>query len=87
MEKIREIESNSLGISPGYTFKGEFLGHIVQGIVSIEEKADKIGLSEEKKIMLQHMILYLIFRYFGMAQCHFIQDIYQFGLLFIIIRN
>ncbi len=57
MEKIREIESNSLGISPGYTFKGELLGHIVQGIVSIEEKAEKIGLSEEKKVMLQHMIL------------------------------
>lgn len=57
MEKIREIQSNKLGISTGYTYKGEMLGHIVQGIISLEEKADILGMSEEKKVMLQHMIL------------------------------
>ncbi len=57
MEKIREIDSNPLGISSGYTFKGEMLGHIVQGVVGIEARADRLGFSEEKKVMLQHMIL------------------------------
>ena len=31
MEKIREIESNSLGISPGYTFKGELNSSCIVG--------------------------------------------------------
>ncbi len=32
IEKLNEIESNEYGISPGYSFEGQLLGHIVQGI-------------------------------------------------------
>lgn len=57
IEKIREINSNKWGISPGYSFKGIMLGHITQGVVMIEHLADEFGTPEEKKVMLQHMIL------------------------------
>lgn len=57
MEKLNEIDSNELGISGGYTMKGNLLGHIVLGTIRMEERAKKAGLSEEKTVMLQHMIL------------------------------
>ena len=33
IEKLNEILSDKNGISPGYSFKGQMLGHIVQGIL------------------------------------------------------
>lgn len=57
MEKLNEIDSNELGISTGYSFEGQLLGHLVQGIKSIEKVADEIGMPKEKTIMLEHMIL------------------------------
>lgn len=57
MEKLNEIESNEFGISSGYTMKGNLLGHIVMGAIKLEERAKAVGLSEEKTIMLQHMII------------------------------
>ena len=57
IEKIREIDSDQWGISPGYSFKGMMLGHITQGVVMIEKLAEEFGVDEEKKVMLQHMIL------------------------------
>lgn len=58
MEKLNEIESNELGISPGYSFEGQLLGHIVQGVREVEKMTAKIpGFPREKAIMLEHMIL------------------------------
>ncbi len=57
MEKLNELNSNELGVSDGYTVKGNLLGHIVMGTIRMEERAKKAGLSEEKTVMLQHMIL------------------------------
>lgn len=57
IEKIREIDSNQWGISPGYSYKGVMLGHITQGVIMIEKLAEEFGIDEEKKVMLQHMIL------------------------------
>ena len=57
IEKIREIDSNQWGISPGYSFKGILLGHITQGVIMLEKLAEEFGVDEEKKVMLQHMIL------------------------------
>lgn len=57
MEKLNEIQSSELGISNGYTVKGNLLGHIVMGAISMQERAEKAGLDEEKTVMLQHMIL------------------------------
>ncbi len=57
IEKMNEIESDENGVSPGYSFEGQMLGHIVQGVKLIEVMAEEIGMSREKTVMLQHMIL------------------------------
>ena len=57
MEKLNEIDSNELGIAQGYSFEGQMLGHLVQGVKTIDRIADEIGMPREKAIMLEHMIL------------------------------
>ena len=57
MEKLNEIQSNELGISNGYTFKGQLLGHLVLGAAKVAEMAKEVGLSEEKTVLLQHMMV------------------------------
>lgn len=57
MEKLNEIDSNELGISTGYSFEGQMLGHLVQGIKTIDKIAEEIEMPREKAIMLEHMIL------------------------------
>lgn len=57
IEKIHEIHSDLNGVSPGYSFEGQMLGHIVMGIKYLEKLGDELGISREKLIMLEHMIL------------------------------
>ena len=57
IEKINEIEANQFGIASGYSFEGRLLGHIVQGIVSIDKMAAELEIPREKAVMLEHMIL------------------------------
>ena len=57
MEKLNEIESNELGISSGYSFEGQMLGHIVQGVKVIDKNTIELNFPREKAIMLEHMIL------------------------------
>jgi 3'-5' exoribonuclease len=55
--KINEMDSDKYGIVSDYTMEGKLLGHIIQGVKEIEIEGEKIGLSREKSIVLQHMIL------------------------------
>lgn len=57
IEKIDEIESNELGISPGYSFEGKMLGHLVLGVREIEKIAIELGISHQKAVLLEHMML------------------------------
>ncbi|MDO4553166.1 MAG: HD domain-containing protein [Bacillota bacterium] len=57
MEKVNEIESNELGVSTGYSFEGQLLGHLIQGIKNIERVGTEQGMDREKLIMVEHMIL------------------------------
>lgn len=57
MEKLNEIVANELGIASGYSFEGKMLGHLVQGVRTIDRLAEEIGMSREKAVMLEHMIL------------------------------
>ncbi|MBQ1892234.1 MAG: HD domain-containing protein [Firmicutes bacterium] len=57
MEKLSELKSNEMGISSGYTASGNMLGHLVMGAIKLEERAKAAGLSEEKTVMMQHMII------------------------------
>ena len=57
IEQLNEIESNEYGISPGYSFEGQLLGHIVQGVKLLDKETERLGFPREKAIMLEHMIL------------------------------
>lgn len=57
MEKLNEIDADTLGMASGYSFEGQLLGHLVQGIKSIDRLAEELGMGREKAIMLEHMIL------------------------------
>ncbi len=55
--KIDEMESNNLGVVKEYTFEGQMLGHIIQGIKLVNEKGKKFNVPQEKVVILEHMIL------------------------------
>lgn len=57
IEKLNELESDTKGVASSYTFEGQLLGHLVQGIKTIDRLAKEIGIDKEKTIMLEHMIL------------------------------
>lgn len=57
IEKLNEIESDEHGISPGYSFEGQLLGHIVQGVRFLDQITTELGFPREKALMLEHMIL------------------------------
>lgn len=57
MEKLNEIESGPDGIATGYSFEGQMLGHIIQGVKSIDRLTLELDFPREKAIMLEHMIL------------------------------
>ena len=57
MEKLREIEANEMGLAEKYTFEGNMLGHLVLGVRELEKDMTELGFDEEKKIMVEHMIL------------------------------
>ena len=57
MEKINEIESNEMGISSGYSFEGKMLGHLVQGVRTIDRLTGELDIPREKAVMLEHMII------------------------------
>ena len=57
IEKMKEIESNEYGISPGYSFEGKMLGHLVMGARELEIICSEMGMDREKTVMLEHMMI------------------------------
>ena len=57
IEKLNEIESNELGISPGYSFEGQLLGHLVQGVKMLDRVCRELDFPKEKALLLEHMVL------------------------------
>jgi 3'-5' exoribonuclease len=57
MEKLNEINANEWGISDGYSFEGNMLGHIIQGIKVLDRQMEELSFPKEKAIMVEHMIL------------------------------
>lgn len=57
IEKLNEIESDQNGISPGYSFEGQMIGHIVSGVRMVYNRCKELGIDEEKTVLLEHMIL------------------------------
>lgn len=57
IEKLEEMISDKNGIVSEYSFEGQMLGHLIQGVKTIDRYAEDAGLSKEKAVMLEHMIL------------------------------
>lgn len=57
LEKIREMEANEMGVVESYTLEGNMLGHIIMGIKSIAKNAERLGISREKSLILEHLVL------------------------------
>ncbi len=55
--KIDEFELNPAGLVSSYSVKGELLGHLVMGAMKIEQKALELGISSEKAMLLEHMVI------------------------------
>lgn len=55
--KTFEMETGKSGLCSNYSVGGELIGHLVKGAMYVEETAKKLGIEDEKVILLEHMIL------------------------------
>lgn len=55
--KTFEMKTAKSGLCSGYTVGGELIGHLVKGAMDVEKAAEKLNISGEKVILLEHMIL------------------------------
>ena len=55
IEKLNELKSDENGVVEDYSLEGKLLGHLVMGVEAIGERCDALGISDEKRLMLQHM--------------------------------
>ncbi len=55
--KLKEYTVNGAGMIDGHTLEGMLLGHLVMGAEDVGRVCDKLGVNEEKKILLQHMLV------------------------------
>ena len=57
LDKIREIQSDDMGVASEYTVEGMLLGHLVQGAVDLGKACEKVGVRDELRVMLSHMLI------------------------------
>ena len=55
--KIHEMQSDKLGSVNDYTPDGILLGHLVRGVVEVEKAAERLGISGEMVLLLEHMVI------------------------------
>ena len=55
--KLTEIIADESGVASDYSREGLLLGHLVQGVSVLTRACEKLGVREELKLMLAHMIL------------------------------
>ncbi|MCL2544283.1 MAG: HD domain-containing protein [Clostridia bacterium] len=55
--KLRELDADEMGVVKDYTVEGKLLGHLVRGVVDIEEAGRACGTDQGAVLLLQHMIL------------------------------
>lgn len=55
--KLKEFSTSELGLVTEYSFSGQMLGHLVMGAQEVAEVCREQDVSEEKAVLLQHMIL------------------------------
>ena len=57
LAKIKEMQSNELGIVNDYSIEGTLLGHITLGIKEIEVIGECLNIDKSVVVLLQHMVL------------------------------
>ncbi|MEL7568389.1 MAG: HD domain-containing protein [Dehalobacterium sp.] len=57
LAKTDEMQAGEIGLITDYTAEGQLLGHIIQGIKSIDQAAREEGADPEVSMLLQHMVL------------------------------
>ena len=55
--KINELKSDEMGNVSDYTQDGLLIGHLVRGVATLQQAADRVGVQGEIVTLLQHMIL------------------------------
>ena len=55
--KITEMDSDDMGFVSDYTLEGKLIGHIIRGVINIEETGKTLGIHPQKILLLQHMVL------------------------------
>ena len=55
--KIQEFELSDLGLVKDYSKQGQLLGHLYMGAVEVQKICEKLQVSGEKSLLLQHLIL------------------------------
>ena len=57
LAKLSEMDADGLGVVSDYTTQGKLLGHIVRGVVDIEQAGARVGARTQAVLLLQHMVL------------------------------
>ena len=55
--KVFEMHVSKSGLCDSYTVGGELIGHLVKGAMYVEKSAEKLGINNEKVLLLEHMVL------------------------------
>ena len=55
--KIEEFQLSSTGLVSGYSTKGNLVGHLVGGAITVEKTAEKLGITSDTPMLLSHMLI------------------------------
>ncbi len=55
--KLSEFEVADSGIATGYSKEGNLLGHLAMGAMTVNQYAEKLGVSKKTAMLLEHMLL------------------------------
>lgn len=55
--KLNEMNGDDMGFVSDYTLEGKLIGHIIRGVILIEEVGKSLNIHPQKILLLQHMVL------------------------------
>ncbi len=55
--KTTEYEMTPSGLASGYTVRGNLIGHLAEGAMMIREVSNRLGVTSEVPLLLEHMVL------------------------------
>ena len=55
--KTSEYELSPAGTATGYTIEGNLVGHLVKGAMLVDRACDELGISKEKALLIEHMLI------------------------------